>query len=202
MREVAPDYYFLQPGSTRSGVRAFVDDMFDILHTPGLVPRAREAAQACEAEPVTNPNAFQEKLRAAVFDLYRRTVRPHPRVEDMAAAFADTIVAPFTPERIETALRRAERLAAASEHLWEVERAREREEAASGQDNHKGHITSMLTNSNTTTRPSSTRERRQPNTSRGERAGRKADTAAACPDETLGVQQRCGRSLFMFLGRL
>jgi hypothetical protein len=104
MQEVAPDYYFLQPGSTRSGVGAFVDDMFDILHTPGLVPRAREAAQICEAVPVTNPNAFQEKLRAAVFDLYRRTVRPHPRIEDMAAAFADTLVAPFTSERIETRL--------------------------------------------------------------------------------------------------
>jgi hypothetical protein len=127
MREVAPDYYFLQPGSTRSGVRAFVDDMFDFLQTPGLVPRAREAAQVCEAEPVRNPNVFQEILRAAVFDFYRRSVRPHPRLDDMAAAFADTIIAPFTLDRIETALRRAERLSAVSEHLWEVERARERE---------------------------------------------------------------------------
>ena len=85
MHEVAPDYYFMQPGSTRSGVRVFVEDMFNILYTPGLVPRAREAAQICEAEPVINPNAFQERLRAAVFDLYRRTVRPHPRLDDMAA---------------------------------------------------------------------------------------------------------------------
>jgi hypothetical protein len=127
MHDVAPVYYFMQPGSTRSGVRVFVEDMFNILYTPGLVPRAREAAQICEAQPVINPNAFQERLRAAVFDLYRRTVRAHPRLDDMAAAFAETIIEPFTSWRIETALQRAERLAAASEHLWEVERARERE---------------------------------------------------------------------------
>jgi hypothetical protein len=54
-------------------------------------------------------------------------VRPHPRREDMAAAAADTIVAEFTTDRVEAALQRAARHAAASEHLWEVERARERE---------------------------------------------------------------------------
>jgi hypothetical protein len=45
----------------------------------------------------------------------------------MGAAYADTIAAEFTTDRIEAALRHAARHAAASEHLWEVERARERE---------------------------------------------------------------------------
>jgi hypothetical protein len=53
--------------------------------------------------------------------------KPHPRLEDMALAYADTIVAEFTTDRIEAALRHAARTAAVSEHLWEVERARERE---------------------------------------------------------------------------
>jgi hypothetical protein len=45
----------------------------------------------------------------------------------MAAAYADTIIAEFTPWRVEAALQHAARMAAASEHLWEIEQARWRE---------------------------------------------------------------------------
>jgi len=128
VREVAPDYYYSVPNSTRSGVRVFLDDMLELLHTPGLVARAREAAGVCEADyPVLNPTALQESLRAAIIDRYIRTVRQHPRLEDQAAAFADTIIAAYTPDRIEAALQRAARMSAASEHLIEIEQARWRE---------------------------------------------------------------------------
>ena len=128
VRKVAADYYFSLPNSTRSGARVFVDDMLELLRTPGLGSRVREAAAACEADyPIINPNPFQENLRPAIFDCYTRSARPHPRREDMAAAGADTIVAEFTTDRVEAALQRAARHAAASAHLWEVERARERE---------------------------------------------------------------------------
>ena len=129
VREVAADYYFSLPHSTRSGAAVFVDEMLQLLHMSGVVPRAREAAAACEADyPVVNPHPFQEILRAAFIDGYRRTVRPHPRLADQAAAFADTIIARFSPEYVEPALQRAARLAAASEHLMQVQQARWREE--------------------------------------------------------------------------
>lgn len=129
VREVAADYYFSLPNSTRSGARDFVDDMLELLRTPGLGSRVREAAAACEAAyPIINPNPFQENLRPAIFDCYTRSARPHPRREDMAAAGADTIVAEFTTDRVEAALQRAARHAAASEYLWEIEQARWREE--------------------------------------------------------------------------
>jgi hypothetical protein len=128
VRQVAGDYYFSLPHSTRSGARVFVDDMLELLRTPGLGSRVREAAAACEAEyPIINPNPFQENLRAAIFDCYMRSARPHPRRQDMAAAAADTIVAEFTTDRVEAAQQRAARHAAASEHLWEIEQARWRE---------------------------------------------------------------------------
>ena len=82
--------------------------MLQLLHMSGVVPRAREAAAACEADyPVVNPHPFQENLRAAFIDGYTRTVRPHPRLADQAAAFADTIIAQFSPEYVEPALQRA-----------------------------------------------------------------------------------------------
>lgn len=128
VREVTGDYYFSLPHSTRSGGRVFVDDMVQLLQTPGLGSRSTEAAAACEAAyPVVNPNPVQENLRAAIIDAYMRSAKPHQHLEDMALAYADTIVAEFTTDRIEAALRHAARMAAASEHLWEVERARERE---------------------------------------------------------------------------
>lgn len=128
MREVAADYYFSLPHSTRSGARVFVDEVLQILQTPGLGSRAREAAAACQAAyPVANPNPVQEKLRAAIIDAYARSAKPHPRLEDRAAAYADTIIAEFATDRIEAALARAARHATASEHLWEIEQARMRE---------------------------------------------------------------------------
>ena len=78
VREVAGDYYFSLPNSTRSGARVFVDDMLELLRTPGLGSRVREAAGACEADyPIINPNPFQENLRPA--NCYIRSARPHPR---------------------------------------------------------------------------------------------------------------------------
>jgi hypothetical protein len=129
VREVAAHFYFEQPFSTRSGARVFVDGVLTIVRSPGLLARAREAAAVCEADyPVSNPNPFQENLRAAIFDRYMRSARPHPRREDMGAAYADTIAAEFATDRIEAALRRAAQHAAASEHLMRVEQARRREE--------------------------------------------------------------------------
>jgi hypothetical protein len=128
VREVAADYYFSLPHSTRSGAAVFIDAMLQLLQMPGLGARAREAAGAREADdPVLNPTPLQESLRAAIVDRYMRVAHPHPRLEDKAAAFADTIVGQFAPQHVEPALRRAERHAAASQHLWEVEQARERE---------------------------------------------------------------------------
>jgi len=118
VREVVPDYYYSLPHSTRSGCRVFVDDLLEILHTPGLGARAREAAAACDpAYPVLNPTPLQENLRSAIIDRYLRANWKHPRLEDMAAAYADTVVAEFTPWRVEAALQHAARMAAASEHL-------------------------------------------------------------------------------------
>jgi len=56
-----------------------------------------------------------------------RVVRPHPRLEDQAAAFADTIIAQFRPDYVAAALRHAARFATASEHHMQVEQARWRE---------------------------------------------------------------------------
>jgi hypothetical protein len=128
VREVSADYYFSLPHSTRSGAAVFVDEMLKLL-TPELVARAREAAGACEADyPVLSPTVLQERLLAAIVDRYRRIVRPHPRLADQAAAFAETIIAAFGPEAEAAALRYARRMASASEHLAQVEYARAREE--------------------------------------------------------------------------
>jgi hypothetical protein len=128
VREVSADYYFSLPGSTGSGAAVLVDEMLQLLHSPGLLARARDAS-VCEVDyPVVNPDSFQDSLRAAIIDRYRRVVRPHPRLEDQAAAFADTIIAQFRPGYVEAALRRAARYAAASEHHMQVEQARWREE--------------------------------------------------------------------------
>ena len=128
-REVAADYYFDLPHSTHSGAAVFLQEILQVLHMPGLGARAREAAAACEVDyPVLNPNLFQQNLRAAIIDRYRRVARPHPRLADQAAAFADTIIAEYTSAVIEAALARAARLAAASEHLMRIEQARWRED--------------------------------------------------------------------------
>jgi hypothetical protein len=126
--QIAADFYFSQPNSSRSGAKVFVADMLQLLRTPGLGARVKEATAACEADyPVLEPNLLQENLFAALFDDTMRSARPHPRLEDMAAARADTIVAEFTTERIDAALRHTTQYARISEHHWEVERARERE---------------------------------------------------------------------------
>ena len=128
VREVAADYYFDLPHSTHAGAAVFVQEILQVLHMPGLGARAREAAAACEVDyPVLNPNLFQENLRAAIIDRYRRVARPHPRLGDQAAAFADTIIAEYTSAVIEAALAHAARLAAA-EHLMQIEQARWRED--------------------------------------------------------------------------
>jgi hypothetical protein len=127
VRLVALDHYLEQPGATRTGAAVFVDEMLKLL-TPELVGRARSAAGACEADYVeSDPTPLQVRLRAAIIDRYRRTVRPHPRLEDQAAAFADTIISNFGPAAEKVALDHAGRLAAATEHLMQAEYARERE---------------------------------------------------------------------------
>jgi hypothetical protein len=78
--------------------------------------------------PVETPDLFQESLRAAIVDRYHRVARPHPRLEDQAAAFANTIIAQFRPGYVEAALRRTARFAAASKHHMQLEQARRREE--------------------------------------------------------------------------
>jgi hypothetical protein len=128
VRLAAVDLYFEFPNTTRAGAVVFADEMLKLL-TPGLVARAREAAAACEADyPVLNPTPFQESLRRGIIDAYCRTVRAHPRLDDQAAAFAETIIEPFGREAEAAALRYANRMGTASEHLAQVEHARAREE--------------------------------------------------------------------------
>jgi hypothetical protein len=128
VREVAADYYLSLPHSTRSGAAVFVDEMLKLL-MPELVTRARSAAGACEPDCVVeNPTVLQEDLRSAIVDRYTRTARPHPRLADQAAAFAETIIVAFGPAQESSALGYARRMAAASEHLMRVEQARWREE--------------------------------------------------------------------------
>jgi hypothetical protein len=127
VRLVVVDHYLELPGATRNGATVFVEEMLKLL-TPELVGRARSAAGACEADYVENdPTPLQVRLRAAIIDRYRRTVRPHPRIDDQAAAFADTIILNFGPMAEKVALDHAERLAAASEWMMRAEEARERE---------------------------------------------------------------------------
>jgi hypothetical protein len=124
---VAGDHYFSLPLSTSSRREGdlFVGEMVGVLHKPGLLARVREAARDCEADPVLDPSTLQQNLRAALIDRFMAISRPHPRLADQAAAFADTIIAEYGLAVETAALKRARQLATAPS--LEIERARERE---------------------------------------------------------------------------
>ena len=89
---------------------------------------ARDAASQCSAPWVENATLLQQRLREALIDFYKQSARSHPRIEDQARAFAETVIAEVGPEVESAALRQVERMQHLSDIEWQYAQAVEREE--------------------------------------------------------------------------
>jgi hypothetical protein len=124
VRVWAADYYLALPDARRAGVGVFVADMLELLRLPGVLGRARKAAQVRKTDyVVVDLTPAQTSLRAAIIDHYRRASRQHPHLADEATAFADAVVTFFRPDTVEAAVDHADRCGAAAERLAETEHA-------------------------------------------------------------------------------
>jgi len=62
VRVWAADYYLALPDARRAGVGVFVADMLELLGLPGVLERARQAAQARKTDyVVSDPTAAQAR---------------------------------------------------------------------------------------------------------------------------------------------
>jgi hypothetical protein len=133
---VAADYFRATPFASDTGSDAaanFVEQMLKLLHRPGLLLRAREAADKCDVKPLERFTALQSNMRPALIGYYLARARPHPWRQRKAGCWADTIVAEFnianeTAAMLETRRRaRVDPLeAAAREREAKIERNRRR----------------------------------------------------------------------------
>ena len=71
---------------------------------------------------------LQRRLREALVDFYKQSARPHPRIEDQARAFAETVIAEVGPQVESAALRQVERMQHLSDIEWQYAQAVAREE--------------------------------------------------------------------------
>lgn len=90
----ADHYYEMAPQPTRQGIAIYINYMVNLVKAPGVISRAWEAASLCEAAPVF-VTELQQKLRVALIDLLVSLAKTHPRRDDKARAFAETIIAEF-----------------------------------------------------------------------------------------------------------
>jgi hypothetical protein len=120
-------YWETVPQPTRQGAGIFVNYLMDHLRGPGVMRNARDAAGQCSAPWVENATLLQRRLREALVDFYKQSARPHPRIEDQARAFAETVIAEVGPEVESAALRQVERMQHLSEIEWQYAQAVERE---------------------------------------------------------------------------
>ena len=124
---VADCYWETAPQPTRQGAGIFVNYLMDQLRGPGVMRNAREAASQCSAPWVENATLLQRRLREALVDFYKQSARSHPRIEDQARAFAETVIAEVGPEVESAALVQVERMQHLSEIEWQYAQAVERE---------------------------------------------------------------------------
>jgi hypothetical protein len=128
MAAVVDGYWETSPQPTRQGAGIFVNYVMNHLRGLGVIPRAREAASRCSALCVENASLLQKRLREALVDFYKRAARPHPRIEDQARAFAETVIAEFGSMIESAAFRQVARLEHLSEVEWQYAQAVAREE--------------------------------------------------------------------------
>jgi hypothetical protein len=102
-------YWETVPQPTRQGAGIFVNYLMDHLRGPGVMRNARDAASQCSAPWVENATLLQRRLREALVDFYKQSARPHPRIEDQARAFAETVIAEVGPQVESAALRQVTR---------------------------------------------------------------------------------------------
>ena len=121
-------YWETVPQPTRQGAGIFVNYLMDHLRGPGVMRNARDAASQCSAPSVENATLLQRRLREALVDFYKQSARPHPRIEDQARAFAETVIAEVGPEVESAALRQVERLQHLSDIEWQYAQAVARED--------------------------------------------------------------------------
>ena len=128
IKAVLVDFYWeTVPQPTRQGAGIFVNYLMDHLRGPGVMRNARDAASQCSAPWVENATLLQRRLREALVDFYKQSARPHPRIEDQARAFAETVIAEVGPEVESAALVQVERMQHLSEIEWQYAQAVERE---------------------------------------------------------------------------
>jgi hypothetical protein len=129
IKAILADHYIATiPQATRQGLALFVNYLMNHLRGPGVMRNAWDAASQCSAPWVENATLLQRRLREALVDFYQHSARSHPRIEDQAHAFAETVIAELGPEVEGAALRQVERLQHLSEIEWQYAQAREREE--------------------------------------------------------------------------
>ena len=128
IKAVLADHYITTiPQATRQGVALFVNYLMNDLRGPGVMRNAREAASQCSAPWVENATLLQQRLREALINFYEQSARSHPRIEDQARAFAETVIAEVGPEVESAALRQVERMQHLSDIEWQYAQAVERE---------------------------------------------------------------------------
>ena len=129
IKAVLVDFYWeTVPQPTRQGAGIFVNYLMDHLRGPGVMRNARDAASQCSAPWVENATLLQRRLREALVDFYKQSARSHPRIEDQARAFAETVIAEVGPEVESAALVQVERMQHLSEIEWQYAQAVAREE--------------------------------------------------------------------------
>ena len=116
------------PQATRQGVALFVNYMMDQLRLAGVMARAWEAAGQCSAPWVDNATLLQQRLSEALVDFYKQSARSHPRIEDQASAFAETVINELGQSAEAAALTQVERLQHLSEIQWQYAQAVARED--------------------------------------------------------------------------
>jgi hypothetical protein len=121
-------YWETVPQPTRQGAGIFVNYLMDHLRGPGVMRNARDAASQCSAPWVENATLLQRRLREALVDFYKQSARSHPRIEDQARAFAETVIAEVGPQVESAALRQVERMQHLSDIEWQYAQAVAREE--------------------------------------------------------------------------
>ena len=82
VRVWAADYYLALPDARRAGVGVFVADMLELLRLPGVLGRARKAAQVRKTDyVVVDLTPAQTSLRAAITPrMERNLARRKPAV--------------------------------------------------------------------------------------------------------------------------
>jgi hypothetical protein len=115
------------PSPTPKGAETFTQCILDRVFALGVIPRAMEAARACDVQRVYGKSVLQEKLADALRDFFSSIATAHPRNHDKASAFAEVIVAEIPPAIEQQAFDTAAWRQYMTEHELQEEAARERE---------------------------------------------------------------------------